>query len=74
MKTYFKNIIGNSYMVLDDDRKQVVLCSSFGNVKHIGILTSESNYNQFLQESTTKWSILDETSYLSIQNDVINSL
>jgi len=74
MKTYFKNIIGNSYMVLDDDKKQVVLCSSFNNVKHISILTSELNYNEFLQESTTKWSILDESSYLVIQNDVINSL
>jgi len=60
-------------MVLDDDRKQVILCSSFGIVKHIGILTSESNYNQFLQESTTKWSISDETSFNDIKNEIISS-
>jgi glycosylphosphatidylinositol transamidase (GPIT) subunit GPI8 len=76
MKTYFKSIVGDVYMMLDNDRKQVVLCSSFSNVKNIDILTSESNYNQFLEESTisTKWLNSDETSYLVIQNDVINSL
>jgi len=76
MKTYFKSIVGDVYMMLDNDRKQVVLCSSFSNVKNIDILISESNYNQFLEESTisTKWLNSDETSYLVVQNDVINSL
>jgi len=63
-------------MMLDNDRKQVVLCSSFSNVKNIDILISELNHNQFLEESTdsTKWLNSDETSYLVVQNDVINSL
>ena len=63
-------------MMLDNDRKQVVLCSSFSNVKNIDILISELNYNQFSEESTdsTKWLNSDETSYLVVQNDVINSL
>jgi glycosylphosphatidylinositol transamidase (GPIT) subunit GPI8 len=76
MKTYFKSTVGDVYMMLDNDRKQVVLCSSFSNVKNIDILISESNYNQFLEESTisTKWLNSDETSYLVVQNDVINSL
>jgi glycosylphosphatidylinositol transamidase (GPIT) subunit GPI8 len=76
MKTYFKSTVGDVYMMLDNDRKQVVLCSSFSNVKNIDILISESNYNQFLEESTdsTKWLNSDETFYLVVQNDVINSL
>ena len=51
MKTYFKSIVGDVYMMLDDDKKQVVLCSSFSNVKNIDILTSESNYNRYITES-----------------------
>jgi glycosylphosphatidylinositol transamidase (GPIT) subunit GPI8 len=76
MKTYFKSTVGDVYMMLDNDRKQVVLCSSFSNVKNIDILISELNYNQFSEESTdsTKWLNSDETSYLVVQNDVINSL
>jgi hypothetical protein len=76
MKTYFKSTVGDVYMMLDNDRKQVVLCSSFSNVKNIDILISELNHNQFLEESTdsTKWLNSDETSYLVVQNDVINSL
>jgi hypothetical protein len=76
MKTYFKSIVGDVYMMLDNDRKQVVLCSSFSNVKNIDILISELNHNRFSEESTdsTKWLNSDETSYLVIQNDVINSL
>ena len=44
-------------MMLDDDKKQVVLCSSFSNVKNIDILTSESNYNRYITESqnSKKW-------------------
>jgi hypothetical protein len=76
MKMYFKSIIGNVYMLLDDDKKQVVLCSSFSNVKNIDILTSESNYNRYVTESqdSTKWSSSDEASYLVVQNEIINSL
>ena len=76
MKTYFKSIVGDVYMMLDDDKKQVVLCSSFSNVKNIDILTSESNYNRYVTESqdSTKWYASDEASYLVVQNDVINSL
>jgi len=76
MKTYFKSIVGDVYMMLDDDKKQVVLCSSFSNVKNIDILISESNYNRYVTESqnSTKWYTSDEASYLVVQNDVINSL
>jgi hypothetical protein len=76
MKTYYKSIAGDVYMMLDSSNYQVVEVYYTTNLSSGNKVIKESYYNKKVTDSqdSTKWSVSDEESFLAIKNSVIASL
>jgi len=76
MKTYYKNIAGDVYMMLDSSNYQVVEVYYTTNISSGNNVIKESYYNKKVTDSqdSMKWSASDEESFLAIKNSVIASL
>jgi hypothetical protein len=76
MKTYYKSLIDNVYLMMDDSKKQYVITSINQKIKNIVIFNSEEIYDSLMNEVTdeTKWLVSDETTFNSIITDVTSSI
>ena len=76
MKTYFKSIAGESYLMIDNDQKKIIETSSHSSVKGINIITKESVYDRYVTDSvdTAKWSVSDETLFNAVITEVTSSI
>lgn len=74
MKTYFKSIIGDLYLMIDDVKLQVVTTHSDNFVKGLDIIKTSSAYTRYTNESTdtSKWTPSDETSFNDCASQVIS--
>ena len=76
MKTFYKSLIDNLYLMMDDSKKQYVITSTNQTIKNIVIFNREEIYNLLMNEVTdeTKWLVSDETTFNSIITDVTSSI
>jgi len=76
MKTYYKSLIDNTYLMMDDSKKQHVITTTNQTIKNIVIFNNEDVYNLLMNEVTdeTKWLVSDETTFNSIITDVTSSI
>jgi hypothetical protein len=72
MKTYFKSVVGDLYLMIDNEQLKVVITHSHDSVKGLDIMKTTSSYNRYLTESTdeSKWISSNETQF----NDVISQV
>jgi hypothetical protein len=76
MKTYYKSVAGDVYMMLDSSNYQVISVYYTSDLSSSDNSIKESYYNKKVTDSqdSTKWSASDEESFLAIKNSVIAAL
>jgi hypothetical protein len=76
MKTYFKNIAVNSYIVINSDEKSIETIFSNTKVKYISLTTDEEFYNHFVNDSTdtSKFEPSDEVTFQNLKMTIASSL
>ena len=76
MKTYFKNISVNNYVMVDDEIKTIETIFANSKAKYISLTSDESFYNHFVSESidTSKFESSDETVFNDLKTTIMSSL
>jgi len=76
MKTYYKSVAGDVYMMLDSSNYQVIEVYYTADLSSGNNVIRESYYNKKVSDSqdSTKWNSSDEASFLSTKNSVTGSL